>query len=125
MLSGPIVQGSLMGLAIYAADMILRPRLAGGTGMEILLFLVEGLACDLVYGALKKTNDFTKDFGGNVSLQKSAIAGLTIWISDFFLRPGNVNGLGPEFVKFLLQGFLVMMVFNYTPATDNTTQPSQ
>ena len=113
-MTGSLVTGFLMGGAIFLIDTILRPQFATG-GMELLLFLLEGVACDFIYGAIEKTNT-SGSFGGNISLMKSITAGLTIWLTDIFLRPENFTGLGTETIKFFLQGFIVMLVLQYKPA---------
>lgn len=118
-MGNPLIQGLMMGGAIFMTDLLLRPNLAASGMMEILLFFAEGAICDLVYDAMSGCGSGGKMFGiGNLSLKKSALGGLTIWLSDFFLRPQVVTGAFSEIVKFLIQGMLVMLVFNYTPGTD-------
>lgn len=110
--SYPFLSGAVMGFTIYAGDMLFRPRLGGGL-QEMLLFLVEGAVCDLVYNSMK--TDCTSDcsvFSG-MTLKGSAVAGITIFISDLFLRPQNFGGLGSELIKFLIQGMIVMLALTY------------
>lgn len=106
----PFIKGSIMGMGIFLTDMVLRPQFSASNMMELVLFGVEGIVCDLIYGMLHENMR-----EGSVNFKKSLVAGLTIWLSDFFLRPAFVNGIGMEVVKFLLQGILVVMVFNYSP----------
>lgn len=107
----PFMKGAMMGLGIFVADMVLRPQFTASPAMELVLFMVEGVVCNLVYGMVDNN---LKD--GSVDFKKSAAAGITIWLTDFFLRPAFVGGIGMQLVKFLLQGLIVMMVFNYVPA---------
>ena len=109
----PILTGFAMGGAIYALDMMLRPQFAANAGMEIILFLIEGAACDVVYGMLSISGHNFKSAFGNISLMKSLLAGTTIWISDMFLGVQTFGGLGSEMIKFFLQGFLVYFVLGY------------
>jgi hypothetical protein len=108
----PIVSGILMGGVIYLGDLLLRPQFAAGAGMEVILFMIEGLFCDVAYGVINGGS--LAGFLHEVSLKKSISAGLTIWVTDFFLRPQNFSGMGMEFIKFALQGFIVMMVLGYS-----------
>jgi len=105
-----------MGLAIYGLDMLLRPNFANG-GMELLLFGLEGIACDLIYGMIKKSNDYSAGFGSNITLGRSLMAGGTIWLTDMLLKPEMFRGLGSEIFKFLLQGIIVMFVFGFSGAS--------
>lgn len=105
----PFMKGAFMGMGIFLTDMVLRPQFTSSSMMELVLFGIEGVVCDLIYG-MAEENLKT----GSVNFKKSAVAGLTIWLSDFFLRPAFVGGIGMEIFKFLLQGILVMMVFNYS-----------
>jgi hypothetical protein len=107
----PLVSGILMGGIIYLGDLFLRPRLAEGF-MEILLFGVEGVLCDIAYGVINggSLEGMFKD----ISIKKSISAALTIWITDIFLRPQNFSGMGTEMIKFFIQGFIVMMVLGYS-----------
>jgi len=112
----PIIEGSLMGLAIFGLDMLLRPRFAsGGGGMEFILFGIEGIACDFIYGVIKKSNKTGGSFGENITLMRSLLAGAVIWGTDILLRTQFVTGGGMEILKFILQGIIVMFVFSYTP----------
>jgi len=113
MTTHPLIEGSIMGLAIFGVDMILRPNFASSNVMEMLLFLLEGVACDLVYGMLKSTNSLGNGFGSNISLVKSIMAGATIWLSDMFLRPTFTGSPTMELLKFLVQGILVLFVFRF------------
>lgn len=106
----PFLKGSIMGMGIFLTDMVLRPQFSASNMMELVLFGVEGIVCDLIYGML---NENMRE--GSVNFKKSLMAGLTIWLSDFFLRPAFVNGIGMEVLKFIMQGILVVMVFNYSP----------
>lgn len=108
----PLFQGLLMGGTIYLLDIFLRPGLATSNVMEILLYFVEGVGCDFVYRYMGRPEGST---GCSMSLdvKKSVMAGVTIWISDIFLRPQMFNGLMSEMIKFGIQGLLVMLVFNF------------
>ena len=110
-MTGTLVGGALMGGAIYLLDVLLRPQFASG-GMELILFLMEGVACDFIYGIIEKSNVDGK-FGDNVSVRKSITAGVTIWITDIFLRTSNFTGAGTEMIKFFIQGFIVMFALGY------------
>ena len=110
---GPIIQGSLMGVAIFVTDMILRPQFSASNMMELLLFGLEGVVCDFFYGFIHATRDSSAGYGKNISVRKSIAAGFTIWLTDFFLRPAFIGNVGMEMMKFLLQGIFVLMVFNY------------
>jgi len=109
----PIISGLMMGGAIYGLDMMLRPQFAANGMMEVVLFLIEGAACDIVYSM---TNRGTRGLGGfatafeNISLMKSLLAGGTIWLTDMFLRIDNFGSAGSEMFKFLIQGFIVYVV---------------
>lgn len=108
-MSNPIMSGIVMGVGIFATDMILRPQFTSSQMMELLLFAVEGIVCDLIYGGIN-SNLLT----GSINFKRSVLAGLTLWLTDFFLRPAFVGGIGMEIMKFLLQGIFVLMVFNYS-----------
>lgn len=109
-MTNAIITGLSMGGAIYFLDMLLRPQFASFAGMEVILFLIEGAACDVVYSM---TSRGSKGLGGlstafdNISLMKSLVAGATIWITDIFLRMNTFNGGAQEMIKFFLQGFIV------------------
>lgn len=119
----PIIAGSIMGAAIGGLDMALRPRFANGF-MELFLFALEGAGAYIVYKILYHPNwagfgcstgddtTTTKSLGldGNL-IQKSLIGGLTIWLTDLLLKPANINGMGSEYIKFLIQGIIVFYVF--------------
>lgn len=109
--SHPLLKGAFMGIGIFATDMLLRPQFSASGVMELVLFGIEGVVCNLIYGAVEENLT-----GGSINLHKSAAAGITIWLTDFFLRPNFVGGIGMEMAKFLLQGIIVMMVFNYVPS---------
>lgn len=107
----PLLSGLLMGGVIYLGDILLRPNFAQG-GMEVILFGIEGLLCDIAYGVINGGS-----FAGmmqDISIKKSISAGLTIWITDFFLRTQSFAGMGMEFIKFFLQGLIVYMVIGYS-----------
>ena len=109
-MSHAIISGLSMGGAIYFLDMLLRPQFASFAGMEIVLFLIEGAACDVVYSMLGKGSHGFGQFATafeNLSLMKSIVAGATIWITDIFLGMGTFSGTGQEAIKFFLQGFIV------------------
>lgn len=115
----PLFQGLLMGATIFGLDVFLRPR-AGEKGgiMEIMLFFAEGAACDIVYGMVKGgcANAGDHDLGDlfkTISIRKSIMAGLTIWLTDFFLRPENFKGELNAIIKFGIQGMMVMFVLGY------------
>ena len=111
-MTGTLVGGALMGAAIYLLDILLRPQFANG-GMELILFLIEGVACDLVYGLIEDSYTAGSGFGTNVSVKKSVVAALTIWLTDIFLRTSNFTGAGTEMIKFFIQGFIVMFALGY------------
>ncbi len=113
LMSGMLISGALMGMGIFAVDMFLRPQFAASQIMELLLFAIEGVVCDLIYGLVSDTRT-ESGFSNNVTINKSLFAGATIWVSDLFLRPAFFGGAGMEIMKFLIQGILVMMVFNYS-----------
>lgn len=116
----PLLKGAFMGIGIFATDMVLRPQFAASSMMELLLFGVEGVVCNLIYGTVQGTMK-----SGSINFKKSVVAAITIWLSDFFLRPAFIGGIGMEMVKFLLQGILVLMVFNYAPDVGgDTTVPA-
>lgn len=112
-MSGMLVNGALMGLGIFAIDMFLRPQFATSQLMELALFAIEGVVCDLIYGMVAGTHS-SDGLESNITVNKSLVAGATIWVSDLFLRPAFFGGAGMEILKFLVQGILVMMVFNYS-----------
>lgn len=114
LMSGMLISGALMGMGIFAVDMFLRPQFAVSQVMELLLFAIEGVVCDIIYGLISDTRDSSGGFGKNVTINKSLFAGATIWVSDLFLRPAFFGGAGMEILKFLIQGILVMMVFGYS-----------
>lgn len=117
----PIIAGSIMGAAIGALDMALRPRFASGF-MELFLFALEGAGAFIVYkmvyhpswtGFGCSTGDGTSStmsLDGNL-IQKSLVGGLTIWLTDLLLKPTNIGGMGSEYIKFLIQGIIVFYVF--------------
>lgn len=117
----PIITGSIMGAAIGALDMALRPRFASGF-MELFLFAIEGAGAYVVYKLLYHPNwsmgcltggDGTSGavtLDGNL-IQKSLVGGLTIWLTDLLLKPTNMGGIGGEYIKFLIQGIIVFYVF--------------
>ena len=108
----PLFQGLLMGGAIFACDMLLRANFATSNLMQILLFFVEGIACDIVYTAT--CGCATKgDFLSGINLKRSAMAGTVIWITDFILRPQVVSGVLNEMLKFGIQGLIVVVVFAF------------
>lgn len=115
----PIIAGSIMGAAIGALDMALRPRFANGF-MELFLFALEGAGAYIVYkfvyhpnwtGFGCSTGDGTGMAMDGALIQKSLIGGLTIWLTDLLLKPQNFSGMGGEYIKFLLQGIIVFYVF--------------
>lgn len=109
----PLISGFMMGGAIYALDIMLRPRFAANTGMELALFLIEGAACDVVYSMIGRGSRGIPGLSSafdNVSLMKSLLAGGTIWITDMFLGVDAFAGFGSEIMKFFLQGFIVYFV---------------
>lgn len=108
----PLFQGLLMGGAIFAADMLLRPMLATSNLMQILLFFIEGIACDIVYTATCGCAS-SSDFLSGINLKRSAIAGTVIWITDFILMPQVATGLMNEMFKFGIQGLIVVVVFAF------------
>jgi hypothetical protein len=107
----PLFSGLVMGGVIYVGDLLLRPNFAAG-GMEMILFGIEGMICDIAYGVINggSLEGMFKD----ISIKKSISAGLTIWITDMFLRPETFTGMGTELIKFFIQGFIVMMVLGYS-----------
>lgn len=109
----PLFQGLLMGGAIFAADMLLRPMLATSNLMQILLFFVEGIACDIVYAATCRCGGGSGDFLSGINLKRSAIAGVVIWITDFILMPQVATGFMNEMLKFGIQGLIVVVVFAF------------
>lgn len=109
----PILSGLAMGGAIYALDMMLRPQFAFNSGMEVVLFLIEGAACDIVYSMTSRTGRGFRGFGDafeSISLMKSVMAGATLWLTDILLRMQNFGGAGSEMIKFFIQGFIVYLV---------------
>lgn len=116
MTTHPLFQGLLMGGAIYGLDLLLRPSLATSNVMEILLFFIEGVGCDFVYRMMNKP-DSSSACSFAFDVKKSTMAGVTIWLTDIFLRPQMFNGLISEIMKFFIQGMLVMLVFNYSPSS--------
>lgn len=108
--SGFFIGGLLTGGVIFLGDMLLRPRFKGGIG-EILCFAIEGAFCELAYHIAKK--DKTCNLMDNITLQGSAVAGLTIWFSDLLIRPEMFSGVGIESIKFFLQGAIVYLVLGY------------
>lgn len=114
-MSHPLISGITMGGAIYFLDMLLRPQFSAYAGMEVLLFLIEGAACDVVYSM---TGRGSRGLGGfasafeNISLMKSIVAGATLWITDIFLRMSAFNSGAIEMLKFFIQGFIVYFVLS-------------
>ena len=108
--SGFIMGGLLTGGVIFLGDMVLKPKLQGGI-LEILCFAIEGALCEFVYHIVKK--DKACGIMDNITLQGSAIAGLVIWATDFFIRPEMFGGVGMESIKFFLQGFIVYLSLGY------------
>lgn len=105
----PIITGGTMGLVLSVLDMALRPRLASGLA-EVFLFFVEGASCYVIYKMMstdKRAATYTLD---GTLISNSTLAGLTIWLTDFVIRPGMLGGPGTEIVKFLLQGIIVYYV---------------
>lgn len=105
----PIITGGTMGLVLSVLDMALRPRLASGVA-ELFLFFVEGASCYVIYTMMtteKKAATYALD-GSLIS--NSTLAGLTIWLTDFFVKPAMLGGAGTEIIKFLLQGIIVYYV---------------
>ena len=47
----PLFSGLVMGGVIYVGDLLLRPNFAAG-GMEMILFGIEGMICDIAYGVI-------------------------------------------------------------------------
>lgn len=105
--SHPIVSGTIMGVTIGVMDMALRPRLSVGI-MEVFMFMVEGAVCYGVYAMLNPSEltSYSWQFDGKF-LKNSAVAGLVVWLTDFFVKPAQVSGPGAEYVKFLIQGMIV------------------
>ena len=90
-------------------DMALRPGLGSGFG-QILRFLIEGTGCALIYaymsnGELKYGDGYT--FQDSRGVRDTLTAAVTLFLTDEFLRPEIVRGLGSESMKFMLQGLLV------------------
>lgn len=108
----PLFQGLIMGGAIFGIDMLLRPMMATSNVMQILLFFIEGIGCDIVYNMLCGCGG-SGNFLGGIDLKKSALAGLVIWVTDFILVPQVATGLMNEMFKFGIQGLAVMIVFAY------------
>lgn len=109
----PIISGLMMGGAIYGLDMMLRPQFAFNAAMEVVLFLIEGAACDIVYTMTTRTGRGFGSFGDafeSISLMKSLLAGGTLWLTDILLRMNNFGGTGTEMLKFFIQGFIVYLV---------------
>jgi hypothetical protein len=72
-----LISGALMGMGIFAVDMFLRPQFAASQIMELLLFAIEGVVCDLIYGFVSDTRT-ESGFSNNVTINKSLFAGATI-----------------------------------------------
>ena len=109
-----LIKGGIMGVVIAALDMALRPKMAGGL-QEILLFGLEGFSCYLVYkfgSTPAGSHTCGNIFGQDPSMfYLTLVGGLTIWITDLFLRPQNMFGAGMEMFKFILQGMIVVFAF--------------
>lgn len=107
----PLFNGLLMGAGIYVCDLVLRPQFAINDLMSILLFFVEGAVCDVIYSSIHAGK--TGKIMDYMSIKKTVLAGATIWITDFLLRPEYFAGMGMEIIKFFLQGVIVLMVLGY------------
>lgn len=111
-----------MGGAIYGLDMMLRPQFAVNGMMELVLFLIEGAACDVVYTMSQRGSrgfgSFASSFE-NLSLVKSLLAGGTIWLTDMFLRVDSFGGESTEIVKFIIQGFIVYVALGMDLSTSS------
>lgn len=107
--SHPIFTGGAMGLTLSVLDMALRPRIAEGLA-EVFLFFVEGCACYVIYKAMV-TEEKAATYALDGSLISNAtLAALTIWLTDFVIKPAMLGGAGTEIIKFLLQGIIVYYV---------------
>lgn len=108
--SGLIIGGLLTGGVIFLGDMVLKPKLQGGI-LEILCFAIEGALCEVSYHIAKK--DKACSLLDNITIQGSAVAGIMIWLTDFFIRPEMFGGVGMESIKFFLQGFIVYLSLGF------------
>ena len=106
--SHPIFTGGAMGLSLAVLDMALRPRLATGLA-EVFLFFVEGCTCYVIYKAMSGDKGDSYKLDGSL-ISSATLSALTIWLTDFVIRPGMLGGPGTDFIKFLVQGIIVYYV---------------